>query len=328
MGDARRSKGHWQRPGTRRRGKLPAPLLAWGLGAAIGHNNGPPLEEDAPGYLWRRYRWTKVHAAAWMTPSMSVLKFRVARADAAGLDYRAYMSRLLDTGRFAQASDQDAQRAVALRRVRSAGRDVLARVAPDALPMQRAIVVAALTGAYDDVARVYHNLVHIAAVLDALEGVVSADDPNRDALVLAALFHDLVYDARSGDNEIESARVAALHLGDLGVAAGLVARVVTMIEATRHRPEDVVAADAETALLLDCDLAVLAAAPDAYRAYADAVRREYAHVPDAAFHAGRARVLRAFLARPRLYATVSLAALWEAAARENLATECAELERL
>jgi hypothetical protein len=89
------------------RGKPPPTLLAWGLGQAahIGHNNGPPLEDEQPGYLWRRYRWTKAHAAAWKTPSMGVLKFRIARAEAAGVDYRDYVSTLLDTGRFTQARD-------------------------------------------------------------------------------------------------------------------------------------------------------------------------------------------------------------------------------
>jgi hypothetical protein len=89
------------------RGKLPPELLAWGLykPAEIGHNNGPPIDDEAAGYLWRRYRWKKAHAEAWKTPSMSVLKFRVARAEAAGVTYEAYVSELLDTGRHLQRAD-------------------------------------------------------------------------------------------------------------------------------------------------------------------------------------------------------------------------------
>jgi hypothetical protein len=94
------------------RGKPPPEILSWGLSkpAEIGHNNGPPLEGETPGYLWRRYRWKKAHAEAWKTPSMAILKFRVARAEAAGVTYEAYMSELLDTGRHLQRTDVEARR--------------------------------------------------------------------------------------------------------------------------------------------------------------------------------------------------------------------------
>ncbi|MBV1693554.1 MAG: hypothetical protein KGP27_03745 [Hyphomicrobiales bacterium] len=89
------------------KGKSPPRIVAWGLGepAGIGHNNGPPIEDEAPGYLWRRYRWKKAHAEAWRNPSMAILKFRVARAEAAGVSYEEYVSELLDTGRYLQARD-------------------------------------------------------------------------------------------------------------------------------------------------------------------------------------------------------------------------------
>ena len=85
--------------------RTPPTILAWGLGAPIGHNNGPPLE-DAINDAYVHYKWRKAHAAAWKTPSMSVLKFRVARAEAAGVSYRDYMLELLDTGRRLQVGDK------------------------------------------------------------------------------------------------------------------------------------------------------------------------------------------------------------------------------
>ncbi len=86
----------------------PEPILTWGIGdvSKLGHNGGPALEEE-PGYLWRKYRWTKAYNEAWKTPSMAVLKFRVARAEAAGLSYHDYMLELLDTGRHLQKQDVD-----------------------------------------------------------------------------------------------------------------------------------------------------------------------------------------------------------------------------
>ena len=90
--------------------RTPPEIRNWGLTAApdltatIGHNNGPPLEEE-PNDAFVRYRWKKAHAEAWKNPSLAVLKFRVARAEAAGVTYREYMLELLDTGRHLQAGD-------------------------------------------------------------------------------------------------------------------------------------------------------------------------------------------------------------------------------
>lgn len=83
--------------------RRPQEILNWGLPAAIGHNNGPPLE-DAPD-LYVRWKWRRAHAEAWKTPSMSILKFRMARAEAAGVSYHEYVAELLDSGRHLQADD-------------------------------------------------------------------------------------------------------------------------------------------------------------------------------------------------------------------------------
>ena len=52
-----------------------------------------------------RWRWRKAHKEAWKNPPLSILKLRVARAEAAGVSYREYMLELLDTGRHLQAAD-------------------------------------------------------------------------------------------------------------------------------------------------------------------------------------------------------------------------------
>jgi predicted metal-dependent HD superfamily phosphohydrolase len=80
-------------------------------------------------------------------------------------------------------------------------------------------------------------------------------------------------------------------------------------------------ADPATRLMLDLDLAVLGAAPPVYAAYAAAIRREYAAVPEAIWRLGRAGVLDRFLARPRLYQTRLFQERLEGAARINLAAE-------
>ena len=52
-----------------------------------------------------RWRWRKAHKKAWKNPPLSILKLRVAHAEAAGVTYRDYMLELLDTGRHLQPGD-------------------------------------------------------------------------------------------------------------------------------------------------------------------------------------------------------------------------------
>jgi predicted metal-dependent HD superfamily phosphohydrolase len=180
--------------------------------------------------------------------------------------------------------------------------------------------------AYGQPHRHYHTLQHIAALVHLASphrhGCGAVDE---EALLLAILFHDIVYDPARADNEEASAVLAAERLSALGFPEATVAKVARYIRATRHdRPADA-DGDTDLALLLDLDLSILAASPDRYRAYAEAVRREYAAVPDELYRAGRRRVLEGLVKRERLYFTEELHALWEKPARANLVAEIATL---
>ncbi|MFC4585208.1 HD domain-containing protein [Sphaerisporangium corydalis] len=165
--------------------------------------------------------------------------------------------------------------------------------------------------------RRYHTPDHLRAVLDAIEPLAGlAADPV--AVRLAAWFHDAVYDGRPGWDEERSAQLAQSRLPRLGVEPREVARLVRLTAGHDPAPGD---RDGE--VLCDADLAVLAA--PGYDAYARAVREEYRHVPDAAFRAGRARVLEGLLAMPALYRTPGARDLWERAARANVRAELAAL---
>jgi hypothetical protein len=76
----------------------------------FGHNGGPELEtgEERGRLLFVKWAWTRAHDEAWKTPPLDILRFRVARAEAAGLTYREYMLQLLDTGRYPQAGAANA----------------------------------------------------------------------------------------------------------------------------------------------------------------------------------------------------------------------------
>ena len=57
------------------------------------------------------------------------------------------------------------------------------------------------------------------------------------------------------------------------------------------------------------------------------MRREYAEVPDDAFAAGRAAVLRDLLDKPHLFHSPTARARWEERARANVTHELAALTR-
>ncbi len=171
--------------------------------------------------------------------------------------------------------------------------------------------------------RRYHTVDHLTAVLDHID--VLEDHADGPELVrLAAWFHDAVYAPDRSENEERSARLAERALPEAGLSPDQVAEVARLVRLTvTHDPAE---GDRNGEVLCDADLAILAAAPDAYAAYAAAVRAEYAFVPDEAFRTGRAAVLRQLLGLPHLFRTPYGAAEWETAARENLMTELALLD--
>jgi predicted metal-dependent HD superfamily phosphohydrolase len=183
-------------------------------------------------------------------------------------------------------------------------------------------VLEEIVRAYSEPHRHYHTLDHIAALLVLLDRHGEAAE--GDSVALAIFFHDVVYDPARNDNEAASAALAAERLAALGHPGEAVGEVARYILATRHEAGGD-AVEADLALLLDLDLSVLGAMPAEYRAYAEAIRREYAFVPDRLYRPGRRRVLEGFLARPRIYRTRRLRELWEGPARTNLAGEIAQL---
>jgi predicted metal-dependent HD superfamily phosphohydrolase len=182
---------------------------------------------------------------------------------------------------------------------------------------------AAIVAAWSEPHRRYHDLAHLAAVLGLVgELAGEADDP--DAVRLAAWYHDIAYEPERTDNEQVSAERARAGLRGLVPDTRLeeVERLVLLTAGHDPAPDD-----ANGAVLCDADLAVLAGPPDAYVAYASAVREEYGHLSDEEFTAGRIAVLEHLLALPALYRTPEAARQWADRAAANLTAELSLLRR-
>jgi predicted metal-dependent HD superfamily phosphohydrolase len=172
--------------------------------------------------------------------------------------------------------------------------------------------------------RRYHTVVHVMWVLRHVDRIALAGvDPSvdLDAVRLAALYHDAVYDPRRTDNEAVSADLAVAAAVELGWDADRCAAVHRLVMATAgHSPTA-----ADEAMLIDADLAVLGSEPKDYAAYAAGVRGEYAHITPEQWRVGRAEVLRRFLGLPRLFTTEVMYDEREVRAKANLAAELATL---
>lgn len=187
----------------------------------------------------------------------------------------------------------------------------------------------AATACFDDVVRGYaephrryHDLTHLAVVVETVVDLAEAE-PVSDlpAVVAAAFYHDVIYEPRALDNEERSALRAETELTGLGWPAERARRVGDMVRATIGHQTD----DPDTAVLLDADLSVLGR--DGYHRYVTAVRAEYAEagVDDATWNVGRADVLRRLLDHDPQYATATGRRRWESAARNHMASELAGL---
>jgi predicted metal-dependent HD superfamily phosphohydrolase len=172
--------------------------------------------------------------------------------------------------------------------------------------------------AYTQPDRHYHNLQHIHHVLTTLDRFAHRLlDPM--SAILAAWFHDFVYDSRSTDNEVESAKLARKLLQDIGLSPETIDRTQQLILATKGHQADI--DDNDLCIFLDADLAILGTNPEQYQIYARSIRREYSWVSDELYREGRTRVLESFLQRQRLYRTDILFDELESRARLNIQTE-------
>ena len=187
---------------------------------------------------------------------------------------------------------------------------------------------------YEQPHRKYHTSVHLSEMLTALKTLYKRHHTATPrAVLLAAWFHDAVYEANPGEDEAASADLARTTLTPLASTGSLTNREVTaiahLIELTAsHQLADGIEeytsgalTRADAAFFLDADLAILAADSPRYTRYVAGVRAEYAYYAPDAFTRGRAAILQGFLNRTAIYASDTAHLLWDAPARLNLRTE-------
>jgi predicted metal-dependent HD superfamily phosphohydrolase len=172
-----------------------------------------------------------------------------------------------------------------------------------------------LLRAYREPHRRYHGVDHLRDCLEQLDTAPTTGEA-RDLAEIALWFHDAVYVPGAADNEARSAEWAARALTDAGATEDRAHEVARLVRLTDHaRPAD----DPVGALVCDVDLSILGRPPTEFAEYERRVRAEYQRVPEPLYRMGRASVLAGLLAREPIYRSDHFRALYEAAARRNLA---------
>lgn len=188
-------------------------------------------------------------------------------------------------------------------------------------------MLAELETAYAQPPRAYHHFDHVREVLGHYADVARGPGWVQPVEVaLAILYHDAIYEAGRGDNEARSAEWAreriAHWLPDAGIDTARVAELIALTARHgQHAPQDFgkTAGADDTRHFLDCDMAILGAAPDAFDAYDRAIAAEYrGQVPGWLFRNRRRAFLKALLAKDRIYLSDWFHARLDAPARGNL----------
>ncbi|ACC83617.1 hypothetical protein [Nostoc punctiforme] len=179
-----------------------------------------------------------------------------------------------------------------------------------------------LVAAYSTPGRYYHTLKHIDRVLSTIQ-ILQGYTNNLAAVQLAAWFHDVVYDTEAQDNEERSADYAFELLSNLGIPESIIITVTRLILNTKDHQAAV--NDYDSQVLLDADLAILAANSVEYEEYAHAICQEYGWLPEKDYITGRQKVLERFLQRSHIYFTPLMLEFAEPSARGNIQAEIQSL---
>lgn len=170
---------------------------------------------------------------------------------------------------------------------------------------------------YSEKGRYYHTLQHLENLLTELIDI-EHEIQNREVVLFALYYHDVVYRATKSDNEEKSAALAQKRMLQLAIPTDTIERCKKLILATQSH---FIADDSDTNYFTDADLSVLGQNWERYSAYCENVRKEYAVYPDFVYNPGRKKVLRHFLTMDRIFKTELLYNKFEKVARQNIQKE-------
>jgi predicted metal-dependent HD superfamily phosphohydrolase len=171
-----------------------------------------------------------------------------------------------------------------------------------------------ITRAYTEPHRHYHTLEHINQMLNLFD-LTKSTARKTEELELAIIFHDLVYEIPSTQNELMSAKITMKFLQNCGVQESVIDRIFKLILSTRH---DIELHDHDQQLLSDIDLSILGQESNIFEDYESKIRKEFQYIPKDIYIKGRIKVLNHFLQKSQIYHTEYFAQNYEHRSRINI----------
>lgn len=135
------------------------------------------------------------------------------------------------------------------------------------------------------VGRSFHNIAHIAKMLNELDEYPKVSVYKKDLIEIAIWYHDIIYDPKNSNNEKLSADMMEADLEDI-LHPNSINIVRNLILATRHNQ---IPPTEEEAIIMDLDICGLA--KDEFKYGEIAIRKEYNHVDNEKYNFGRKNVL-------------------------------------
>lgn len=178
-----------------------------------------------------------------------------------------------------------------------------------------------LEKAYSGKSRHYHNLKHLAEMIELFE-IYKTNLQNQDEILFSIFYHDYIYKASRKDNELKSAELALKVLADsTSVNKDLIFDAICATQLHQHNTiEDI-------NWLIDFDLKILSKDWQDYQIYFEQIRKEYKIYPDFLYKPGRAKALKHFLENEFIFQTNEFRSLYEEKARRNIEKEISILEK-
>ncbi|XP_015915376.1 uncharacterized protein [Parasteatoda tepidariorum] len=189
-----------------------------------------------------------------------------------------------------------------------------------------------LCSRYSEPCRKFHTFFHLEHMFKLMDSN-SDDIHDKTSMSYAIFFHDIVYDAKSQDNEEESVKVFREFAGDSGIVENeeLVTKVVDLIMSSKgcteeHMSEGLFGKD-DVHYFQDFDINYLSAKNSDYLKYASMIEEEYSFIPKTKYCFMRLKVLEHFLQIPNIYATKMFRDKYEEQARKNIKDEIQSLNK-
>lgn len=140
---------------------------------------------------------------------------------------------------------------------------------------------------YSEPHRYYHSLQHISELYNKLS-LWTLNQNHQRIIVMAIVFHDIIYDPMAPDNEEKSNELFLKYYTNAYEAE----RISKLILATKNHSEHKVGEDPLLDIFLDLDLSILGASALEYNNYEKNIREEYKQVPEAIFNLKRAEIMK------------------------------------